>query len=225
MAAAHCLLHAAPLVNYARDVSFPKRTTLAKAFADACHRYWDDGDQAAARDLVPVVGARANVRAVLEEMCRLTSGDPDVTDADRPFPFRGDLDAWGPRARSLVSEMFCSQVRGPDGFDHPCVVAVEGASVERHLATVPFTHVANVLVLELEPGFVSYDVAMALGDRRFVLFAVILVHDDGTESALCLREGRWTHLASDIATPVHVNDVIQKDAVVLFYKPAGPVVS
>ena len=227
----HILMHVPQLANYARDPSFSDHLgtahpRFATEFAAACTRYWDDDDLDAARTVL----LEGDLPCVLESFDAALAAVP-VTDADRPFPFRGDAAAWGVAGGSLVSEIFRTQVRTETGYEHPMVFDVHGQSIARHFAGLDVTHFPPILVVRLQPDtFVSYDVVMAVGDRRYALFAVLLRHADlrhadrevDRETALCLRGGTWTHMTSTGAEPVHVNDVIQKDAVAVFYKALAP---
>jgi ubiquitin C-terminal hydrolase len=97
------------------------------------------------------------------------------------------------------------------------------------------THAPPTLVVHLKrfdasgakiDKFVGYDVDLALGEARYVLFGVVLHSGDaggGHYTALAEHKGRWAFADDAVVTAVDdINKIVQKDAYVLLYKKIPP---
>ncbi len=156
--------------------------------------------------------------------------------SDHPVPFEGDLPSWdayiASSGYSPVTDIFLGQRRLADGFESFMGLTVDDA-VSKSVSTYEFTRLPLILVITLQKSedkqFTAYDGEMHVHEHlaagktavRYALFAVLLHHGDavgGHWTALACHGGEWTHHDDASSTRVHVNDVVQKDAVMLLYK-------
>ena len=164
--------------------------------------------------------------------------------ADSLRAWMDDVDTEG---RSMVSEIFKGQemhgtsaTTDTPGFRHFWGLVLHARdtldkAVAAHLETTTLTRLPLVLVVSLVKSevkqFVSYDAVMTLPEgettqrqyARYALSSVLMHHGDGHGhvgghwTALCKLRGEWRHFDDDGVTPVKVNDIVQRDAVVLVY--------
>ena len=108
---------------------------------------------------------------------------------------------------------------------------LESGGVRTHAVT----HAPPTLIVHLKrfdasgakiDKFVGYDVDLALGDARYMLFGVVLHSGDagsGHYTTLAEHKGRWAFADDAAVTAVEdINKVVQKDAYVLLYKRRPP---
>lgn len=152
---------------------------------------------------------------------------------DHPVPFHGDRTSWDAYITSSgyspMTDIFLGQRRLETGFETFLGLTLANVAT---MATFEFTRLPLILVITLQKSedkqFTTYDGEMhvrecGVGDVsvRYALFAVLLHHGDtsgGHWTALARHGDEWTHYDDAGSTRVHVNDVVQKDAVLLLYK-------
>lgn len=175
--------------------------------------------------------ARAALRLLIESLHAALSTIERLV--DRPVPFAPGFDAaaWDAHCLhggySLLTEIFESQMVRDGAAKHSWVVAVEPkASIEKCLEGLDFTRLPLCLVVNLagesEGVFVAYDSTLRLAECnrpvQYKLFGVVL-HRDGDWASLCANKGVWYHRDRTKTVPLeNINDLLQKDAVMLLYK-------
>lgn len=153
---------------------------------------------------------------------------------DHPVPFEGDAASWDAHAEaagySPVFDIFAGQRRMEKTHETFWGLALDhSAPVTKALSAYDFTRLPLILVITLQKSedkkFVTYDADMRIGENgfevRYKLFAALLHHgsaDDGHWTALACHAESWTHHDDASSSAVHVNDVVQRDAVMLLYK-------
>lgn len=160
---------------------------------------------------------------------------------DHPVPFEGDQTSWDAYITSSgyspITDIFVGQRRLGQAFETFLGLTLDTAStsVTKTMASFEFTRLPLILMITLQKSedkqFTAYDGEMHVRehlaetgavDVRYALFAVLLHHGDsmtGHWTALACNKGVWTHHDDATSVPLtHINDIVQKDAVMLLYK-------
>lgn len=157
---------------------------------------------------------------------------------DHPVPFEGrpeETDAWEKHAdvagHSPIADIFTGQRKVGNEYEQFTSLALDPhATVEKSFEGLEFTRLPLILVVTLkkteDKQFVGYGDELVLHDVAFQvsykLFAVLMHHGSSAEghwTALAQNRGAWKHFDDASETAVEdLNNIIQKDAVVLLYK-------
>lgn len=156
---------------------------------------------------------------------------------DHPVLLEGreETDAWEQHVRttgySPIVDIFTGQQKTGNGHEQFTSLTLDPHTVvEKSFEGVEFTRLPLILMVTLKKNenkqFVGYGDELVLHDARFQvayrLFAVLMHHGSSTEghwTALAQHRGEWKHFDDASETAVtDLNNIIQKDATMLFYK-------
>lgn len=157
---------------------------------------------------------------------------------DHPVSFDGcpeERDAWEKHAEvaghSPIADIFVGQRQVEDGYEQFTSLTLDPhATIEKSFEGLRFTRLPLTLIVTLKKTenkqFVGYGDELVLHDATFQvsykLFAVLMHHGSsatGHWTALAQNRGAWKHFDDATENAVEdLNNIIQKDAVVLLYK-------
>lgn len=156
---------------------------------------------------------------------------------DHPVPFEGrpeETDAWqrdsSVTGHSPIVDIFMGQQKVGDKYEQFTSLTLDPhATIEKSFEGLEFTRLPLTLVVTLkktgDKQFVGYGDELVLHDVAYQvsykLFAVLMHHGQSTGhwTALAQNRGTWKHFDDAAETPVEdLNNIIQKDAVMLLYK-------
>jgi len=163
----------------------------------------------------------------------------DDDDDQHPMPFEGNEDEWAKHVahtgNSPILDIFTGQQLVGTVYEHFTSVMLDPmASVDKAFESLTFTYLPLILIATIKKSedkqFVGYSDTLSLRDAAYhvdyALFAVLMHHGtsaDGHWTALVHHLGKWTHVDDERQTVLtDLNDIIQKDAVMLLYKRLLP---
>jgi hypothetical protein len=225
----YCLSHVPPIANYVRDTSFETHLQtrrknacdFARVFAAIVTDYWKGTKNlerledfassfskfSKARDTTP-----EKVERMLGILHDATKNAVRISDDDRPWPVSSAMKDALEKDSSIFSE---TCLVNPKDF----VCRAGDLSVTRALDKMDVDRFPSILIISIQDDvFVSYEMDMKLETgEQYSLISAVLKHSSDSYSALCLHDTTWKHLTRDSEASVRINDVIQKDAHILFY--------
>lgn len=247
-AALQCMLHVPQLVNFVRDDLFAgclahKRKNacdFAAAFSELAKGYWGAGGvlstEKAAEAFMRVhrsfKGKRHKHDAgealtlCLDTLHTALGNAESISDHPIAFDDAESKRAWeqhvGSVGYSPILDMFTGQRKHAGEFVHFSNLTMDPA--DKTFDGLSFTRLPLVLTVAI-PGdqFVDYGDELILRDAAFRveyrLIAVIMRHAGDRWTALAQHLGAWKHFDNSTETTVEdLNNLIQRDAVMLIYK-------